>query len=52
MTPETSKKPEAKHRYGLIVEASLWGKIVEAHWKQRKSINQIITEALEKAFNA
>ena len=48
----TESKAGAKHRYGLMLEASLWERIVDAHWKQRKSINRLIIEALEKAFNA
>jgi len=36
------------HRYPLRVPVPLWKKIVEAHWKQRKSINTLIIEILEK----
>lgn len=41
-----------KHRYGLVMPVELWKRIDDAHWEQRKSVNQIIVEALEKAFNA
>lgn len=40
------RKPDLLHRYGIRVPESLWRKIVEEHWRSRKSINQVIVDLL------
>lgn len=44
----SAQEKEATQKLVLRLPRSLWLKIVEAKWRNRKSVNQLIVEALEK----
>lgn len=41
---------EPMHRYALRVPESLWHRIDEMHWTQRKSINRILVDAIRRGL--
>ena len=45
-----AKCDEAVHRFPLRVPGALWRQIDEMHWTQRRSINQLLVEAIRKGL--